>query len=96
MSFLGLFLGYIDMVLLGRFIDVEFIGYYSAAFHLIGAASALLGFSIVLFPIFSRLKGERLKRSLKKSIKTVLPLSIFIAILIMFFSPLIIKIICGG
>ena len=97
----GLFLSYVDIIMLGGFIiDSEFIGYYSAAFHLTGAAASLLAFSTVLFPIFSRLRGKRLKRGLTKTIKVVLPITIALSILIVFltmiFSPLIIKIIYGG
>ena len=61
----GLFFGYIDMIMLGHFIGAEFIGYYYAAFSLIAALVAILGFSPALFPIFSRLKGDKLRRAYK-------------------------------
>jgi len=71
--FSGVFFGYIDKVMLGHFVQAEFIGYYTAAFGLIGALTPLIGFAaIVVLPIFSRLKGGRLEQGFKKSIKITL------------------------
>ena len=67
----GIFFGYIDKIVLGRYVAAEFIGYYSAAFNLIGALSAVIGFSSVFLPIFSRLKGDQLERGMKKTLKIV-------------------------
>jgi O-antigen/teichoic acid export membrane protein len=73
----GLFFGNIDKIMLGKFVSGEFIGYYTSAHSLIGALTALVGFSsVVLFPIFSRLKGKRLEKGLKKSIKIILIFSL--------------------
>ncbi len=66
----GTFFGNIDKIMLGHFVAGEFIGYYTAAFSLVGGLIALTGFaSGVLFPIFSRLKGKRLEKGFKKSIR---------------------------
>ena len=91
----GVFFGYIDMIMLGHFVDSEFIGYYSAAFALIGSVIALLGFSAALFPIFSRLGGKRLERALKKSIKMIIPISLIVIFFTVLLSPFVIKIIYG-
>ena len=91
----GVFFGYIDIIMLGHFVDSEFIGYYSAAFALISSVIALLGFSAVLLPIFSRLGGERLKRGLKKSIKMIIPVSLVAIFFIVLLAPFIIKIVYG-
>ncbi len=91
----GIFFGYIDMVMLGHFVDSEFIGYYSAAFSLIVSVIALLGFSVVLLPIFSRLKGKRLERGLRKSIKIVIPISLVMIFFTVLLAPFIIRIIYG-
>jgi O-antigen/teichoic acid export membrane protein len=64
------------MLMLGRYVSADFIGYYRAAFSIIGAAAPLIGFSTVLLPIFSRIKGDRLERALNKSVKLTLLLSI--------------------
>ena len=92
----GLFLGNIDIVMLGHFVESQFIGYYSAALLLIGSAGAFLGFSVALFPIFSRLKGKKLKNALKKSINVVFSISTIFVILFLIFSPIIIKIVYGA
>jgi len=71
----GIFFGYIDKIMLGHFVAAEFIGYYSAAFSLVGALSATIGFGIILLPIFSRIKSEQLERGMNKSIKAILIIS---------------------
>ena len=79
----GIFFGYIDKIMLGHFVAAEFIGYYSAAFSLVGALSTVIGFGIVLLPIFSRINSEQLERGMNKSIKVTLIISAlaFLAVL---------------
>lgn len=92
----GTFFGSIDMLMLGRFVSAEFIGYYQAAFGLITAAAALLAFSgIALFPIFSRLDGKRLERGLVKSIRLTILLSLPATIFTFFISSKIVNLIYG-
>jgi stage V sporulation protein B len=91
----GVFFGYIDIIMLGRFVSGEFIGYYQAAFGLIGSAAPLIAFSAVLFPLFSRISGKRLERALKKSVRVVFLLSLVALIFTFIFSPAIIRIIYG-
>ncbi len=70
------FFGNIDRVMLGKFVEGGFIGYYTAAFSLIGAIIPLLSFSAtVLFPIFSKLKGKSLEIGFKKSLRLTFLLS---------------------
>ena len=91
----GIFFVSIDKIMLGHFVSAEFIGYYAAAFSLIGAVMGFLSFSGALFPIFSRLGGKKLKKGLRKSVKMVLLASFIIILITLIFSPLIIKIIYG-
>jgi stage V sporulation protein B len=91
----GIFFGYIDIVMLGRFVSVEFIGYYRAAFSLVGAIVPLIAFSTVLFPILGRLKGKKLEEGFNKSFRITLITSIFMLLFIVFASPLVIKLIFG-
>ena len=91
----GVFFVSIDKIMLGHFVSAEFIGYYAAAFSLIGAVMGFLSFSGALFPIFSRLGGKKLKKGLRKSVKMVLLASFIIILITLIFSPLIIKIIYG-
>ncbi|GIU68461.1 MAG: polysaccharide biosynthesis protein [Candidatus Pacearchaeota archaeon] len=92
----GMFFSYIDKIMLGRFVSVEFIGYYSAALGLVGALSSLIGFGGVLLPIFSRIKDKKLEQSMKKSIRIVLILGILLFIFTLLFAPLIILIAYGS
>ncbi len=91
----GMFFSYIDMIILGRFVSAEFIGYYKAGFSLVSAILPLIGFSTALLPIFSKLKGKRIKRALRKTIKLTLLLSFPLAIIILLTAPLIVNIIYG-
>lgn len=91
----GIFFSYIAIIMLGHFVDSEFIGYYSAALTLISSVCALLIFSAVLLPIFSRLRGERLEKGLKKSILIVIPFSLIMIFFVILLAPFIIKLIYG-
>lgn len=95
MGLSGVFFGYVDSIILGRFVESQFIGFYQAALSLIGSAGALLGFSGVLFPIFNRLSGKRLKKGLSKSIIITLSLSILLLVFTIIFSKLIIILVYG-
>jgi|APSaa5957512622_1039677.scaffolds.fasta_scaffold17359_4 stage V sporulation protein B len=64
----GAFFGYIDTIMLGHFVDGQFIGYYAAAFSLVASAAAIISFSSgALFPIFARLKGKQLETGFRKT-----------------------------
>jgi PST family polysaccharide transporter len=91
----GLFFGYVDILLLGRLISAGFIGDYKAAFNLVGSISAIVAFPAVLFPIFSRLQGDRLERGFKKSRNYTLIISLVSAIVFLTFSSIIINIVYG-
>jgi len=95
MALSGIFFGYVDMVVLGRFVLAEWIGQYQAAFSLVSAIAPLVVFSVVFFPIFSRIKGKRLEKAFKKSLGVTILLSLGIAFLVFLFSTLIIKIVYG-
>ncbi len=93
----GIFFTNIDRVMLGYFVQAEFIGYYTAALSLIGGIYPFLGFTaLVLLPIFSRMKGKRLEIALKKSRNLIFMLSITTFIFILLFAPVIISIIYGS
>jgi len=84
----GTFFGYIDILMLGKFVASEFIAYYQVAFALLSSGTVLISFGSVLFPIFSRLKGVRLLNGLKKSIILTIPISIFGVIFTYFIASL--------
>jgi len=92
----AIFFGSIDMIMLGRFVIPEYIGYYRAALTLVTAISPLFTFSMVLLPIFSRLKNKRLERGFKKAFLITFSFSLIFAFSIFLFSPFIIKFIYGN
>lgn len=94
--FAGLFFGQIDMIMLGHFVESSFIGFYNAAFSLIGSATAIMGFfATALFPIFSRIKGDQLERGFKRSIRISFLVFVSAAIFTYFIAPYLIEIIYG-
>jgi len=92
----GVFFSNIDRVMLGRFVEAEFIGYYTAASSLITALTPLIGFAaIALLPIFSRLKGKKLEKGFKKSIKITLLFSTGAFLVTMILAYLVILVVYG-
>ncbi|RMD45973.1 flippase, partial [Candidatus Pacearchaeota archaeon] len=92
----GMFFGSIDMIMLGHFVESKFIGYYQAAFNLIGSAGALVGFSgSALFPILARLKKKRLEKGFKKSVRITFLIAFFGALFTFLFGRTIIQIVYG-
>jgi len=90
-----IFFGSIDMIMLGRFVLSEFIGYYRAAFTLVAAIAPLISFSAVLLPIFSKLKSHQLERGFKKSLLMTLCFSLVSFLFVFLFSSFIINFIYG-
>jgi O-antigen/teichoic acid export membrane protein len=91
----GIFFGYVDIFVLGRAVSSEFIGFYQAAFSIVGAIVAMSTFSAALLPIFSRMKGERFKKALSKSIKNNALLAMLIAIIVFVFAPFLVNLAFG-
>ncbi len=92
----GVFFGYIDQIMLGRYVEGQFLGFYQAAFNLIASASAVLASSsAAVFPIFVRLKGKILERGFKKTRKITFLISIMAAIFIFVTAPFIVQIVYG-
>ncbi len=71
-----LFFGSIDTLMLGKFVDFSYIGYYRAALGLILTAASIFSFLGILFPIFTQIYGDRLERGFKKIFRYVVLLSI--------------------
>ena len=95
-SLSGIFFSYIDKIMLGYFLDAEFVGYYTAAVSFIGALSPIIGFaSIALLPLFTKLKGKQLSIGLKKSVRLTILVSFIIFSVTILSSYLIILIIYG-
>ena len=90
-----LLLGNIDKIIIGPFVPPEFIGYYSAAFSMVNASAFLIVFSDVFFPLFLRMKGNRLKRAFGKSVQTTFMLSFLLFIFLLIFANPLINLVFG-
>jgi len=71
-----IFFGSVDTLMLGKFVDAEYLGYYRAALGLVISLSALLSFSAILFPIFTQVSGDRLERGFQQTLKYLLILTV--------------------
>ena len=90
------FFGYIDTIMLGRFVTGEFLGYYAAAFSLVASISAIISFSSgALFPIFARLKGKKLETGFRKTRLITFAISLMAAIITFFLAKYLILIAYG-
>lgn len=89
------FFGNIDMFVLGRYVESEFLGFYRAAYTLITSAIPLISFSGALFPLFSKLKGKQLERGLRKTRNLTLLIALPFFTLTFLLAPLVIRIIYG-
>lgn len=77
----------IDKLVLGYFVDLEFIGFYTAIFTVVAGTLGLIGIVGILFPVFTQLKGKKLERIFKKSFHylsvIVFPMTIGLAFIIL-------------
>lgn len=95
-SLSGVFFGYIDQIMLGHYVQGQFLAFYQVSFYLAISASSIIAFSgLALFPIFARLKGRRLERGFEKSKKITFLISILSAIFTFIAAPYIINIAYG-
>jgi len=101
MGYMGLtsitliFFGSIDILMLGHFVEAEYLGYYKAAFVLVASISSLLPFSGILLPIFTQIQGERLDRGFKRSLRYLIILAIPMSVGLIFISKYIILLFYG-
>jgi len=68
-SISAVFFSYIDTIVLGLYLPVEYVGYYRAAFGIIFSLSGFLTFANVLFPFFNRMDENRLNNSISKILR---------------------------
>ena len=96
-AFAGTFFGYIDTLMLGRYVASEFLAYYGAAFALIGSAGAIIGFmSGAMVPIFSRKNGGELKGLFRKTLGLTLMISFLAGVFTYFAAWWIIRLAYGS
>lgn len=89
------FFGSIDTLMLGKFVPIEYLGYYRAAMSLIVLVSSLFSVSGIFLTIFTQINGIRFKRGFTKILRYILLLSIPATVGIMFIAKYLIKVIYG-
>ncbi len=60
---------YVDSIMIGIFLPAEDVGYYRAAYNIVGAISGLVSIPTVLFPVFVQLEGRDLKNAFYRAFK---------------------------
>ncbi|MFH1308549.1 MAG: flippase [Patescibacteria group bacterium] len=88
--------GSVDTLMLGKFVDAAYMGYYRAALGLVLSISAILSVAFILLPIFSQIDGERLKRGFVKVTKYVLIFAIPFVIGLLITSKFVIGLLYGS
>ncbi len=70
-----IFFASIDTLMLGKFVEASYLGYYRAALGLVLSIATLIPLALML-PIFTQIKGRRLKRAFAKLSRVILIFSI--------------------
>ena len=88
--------GSVDTLMLGRFVDTSYVGYYHAAFSVIISLVAIFTISGIFLPIFTQVNGDRLKKAISKSMRYTLIISVPSVVGILFVSEEIISFFYGS
>jgi len=83
--------GSIDILMLGKFVDLQYLGYYRVSLSLVLAVASLASLSSVLLPIFTQISGKRFNRGFHKTLRYLLILSVPATMGVMFLSKYLIK-----
>ena len=86
---------YVDSIMIGIFLPAEDVGYYRAAYNIVGAISGLVSIPTVLFPVFVQLEGRDLKNAFYRAFKYSAIISFPIALGLPVVSKPLIKFIYG-
>ncbi len=90
------FFASIDILMLGKFVEVEYLGYYRVSLSLILTIASLFSLSSIFLPIFTQINNERFKRGFHKTLRYILLLSIPATAGIIFIGKYLIKAIYGN
>lgn len=78
---------YVDSVMIGMFMPVEYVGYYRIALLVVSAISGILSVPAVMFPVFVALEGDDLRNAFKRAFRY----SSMVAVPVAFGLPVIAK-----
>jgi len=91
-----LFLVYTDILILGKFVDPEFVGFYKTVSSVVLLAASLLMFNPILSPIFTQINKRRTKNTLNILLYYLFIFSIPITIGLIIFGSYFIKLLFGA
>jgi O-antigen/teichoic acid export membrane protein len=92
----GMFFGYVDILMLGHYVQESFIAYYGAALSLVGSAATIISFmSTALMPIFARKTGKALEDIFRKTRNFTFVLSLIAGIFTYFVAWYVIRLTYG-
>jgi len=94
-SISGVFFAYVDSIMLGIFMPVEYVGFYRAAYNIVFAFAGLVSIAGVLFPVFTQLEGDELENAFKKVFKYSSMLAFPCAFGLLFIAEPVIKVVYG-
>jgi stage V sporulation protein B len=94
-SIAGVVFVYVDSIMLGIFMPIEYVGFYRAGYNLVFALTGLVTITTVLFPIFTQIEGAELENAFKKVFKYSSLLAIPGTIGVIFMAEPIVKLIYG-
>lgn len=86
----------IDTLMLGKFVDAEYLGYYRAALSLVLTISSLFSFSGVLLPIFTQIHKKRFERGFNKTFRALMIFAIPATVGVVFIAKYLIYLIYGS
>lgn len=89
------FFGSIDTLMLGKFVALEYLGYYRVALTLVLTIATLSSLSGILLPIFTQISGKRFSRGFLKTLRYILIISIPSTAGIIFIAKYLIKAVYG-
>lgn len=91
----GIFFGYVDTVMLGFFVQPEYIGYYRAAATLIFGIAGLFSFVNVFIPVLTRMSTKKLSDVFNRIIKYSFMITIPACFGIIFLASYVLRAIYG-
>ena len=90
------FFGSIDILMLGKFVESSYIGYYRAALTLVITIASLLSLSGILLPIFTQIHKKRFERGFQKTFRYLMLIAIPATVGILFIGKYLIFAVYGN
>jgi len=95
-SFSAIFFSYVDIIMLGLFVQAAYIGYYKVVFATVAGVAGFMTITNVLMPIFTQMKTDRLEEIGNKILKYMLAIAVPASFGLMILANYIIKVFYGS